>query len=280
MTYKTILVCLTEKSSAEKLVNFATLVAEKFDAHLIGVHVAQEIEMHSTISPYISSDLLDRMAENMREESKEYEKIFKACTGGKAMVSEWRPIKARADAVSEALIEHALPADLIIMAQPDDQHDAQGQHELHRKLILGAGRPILVMPHFGTFETVGDKIILAWNGTRESARAAHDALPFMLTSKNVTILGVEGKNANEEDLRLYGHDLAVSLARHGVKSNVSNYRKGEIAVSDELLNAVSDNGADLIVMGAYGHSRVYDFVLGAATSGILAHMTVPTLFAH
>lgn len=280
MTYKTILVCLTDKDSAKKLIDFSVMVAEQYDAHLIGVHVAQEVEMHSTISPYISGDLLDRLTENMREESEEFAKIFKSCTAGRPVVSEWRPVTARADAISEAIIEHALPTDLIIMAQPSDRNNAQDQHELHRKLILGAGRPILVMPLYGTFDSIGDKVILAWNGTRESARAAHDAVPFMLNASEVVILGVEGKNASENDLRVYGHDLAVSLARHGIKSNVTNYRKGDIAISDELLNAVSDRGADLIVMGAYGHSRVYDFVLGAATSGILAHMTVPTLFAH
>lgn len=278
MSYKTIMVCLTDKDDAEKLVKFSAVIAGQFGAHLIGVHVAQEVEMHSTISPYISGDLLDRLTENMREESEKYAEIFNSCTRGTDLVCEWRTVTARADAISEAIIEQALPVDLIIMAQPKDA--GQEQHELHRKLILGAGRPILVMPQYGTFDAVGNKVVLAWNGTRESARAAHDALPFLLDSKEVVILGVEGKNASEEDVRLYGHDLAVSLARHGVQSNVTNFRKGDIAVSDELLNAVSDSGADLIVMGAYGHSRVYDFVLGAATSGVLAHMTVPTLFAH
>lgn len=280
MTFKTILVCLTDRTSAEKLTRFAAMVADKFDAHLIGVHAVPNVELHPAVGPYISEDMIERLNAGTREESEYFGEKFKSAVLPYACVSEWRSVRSRADGISQALTDHALSADLIVMAQPTDGVDTQATYELHRNLILGAGRPILVMPHYGTFETVGDAIILAWNGTRESSRAAHDSLPFLKRAKDVFILGIEGRGASEDDVKLGGHDLAASLARHGVKGTVCNFRKASISVSDELLNAVTDHGADMIVMGAYGHSRVYDFVLGAATSGVLAHMTVPTLFAN
>ncbi|MEM1050333.1 MAG: universal stress protein [Pseudomonadota bacterium] len=280
MPYKTILVCLTDTHNAERLTRFAAMVAEKFEAHLVGVHPGRQVVLHSSVGPYFTEDLLARLSEAEQEESNKLKEIFEGAIDGYSYSSEWRAFIARSEAMSDLLVEHALTADLIIMSQPGGSEDTYDHHELHRNLILGAGRPILVMPQFGEFNSVGEKVLLAWNGTRESSRAAYESMPFLEKSGDVTILGVEPGKASADDMRLHGHDIAASLARHGVHANVSNLRKGEIPVSDEMLNMAADSGADLLVMGAYGHSRVYDFVLGAATSGILAHMTVPTLFAH
>ncbi|MEM8812151.1 MAG: universal stress protein [Pseudomonadota bacterium] len=280
MTYKTVLVCLHNEDGAERLSRFAAAVAAKFQAHLIGLYPARQVELHATLGPYISDDILDRLKEQAEQEAERFKALFETGVGGTAPSSEWRSLHARSEEVLEALVGQALPVDLVIMSQPADPDDAREEHEVHRKLILGAGRPVLVMPKYGDFDTIGERVILGWNGTRESSRAAHDAMPFLSAAKEVSMLGVESRHATEDELKQNGKDLAENLKRHGAHVSVSNFRKGDTSVADEMLNTAADKGADLIVMGAYGHSRVYDFVLGAATSGILEHMTVPILFSH
>lgn len=279
MSYKTILACLTDRHSTEKLVRFAAGVAERFDGHLIGLHVVRQAELHAGVAPYVSDLMLAEMRHNMEEEARGFRAAFEAGTSGRAFVAEWRDTSAQTVEVGDKLVEHALAADLIVMAQPEPARDSDDRSELHRKLILGAGRPVLVMPHTGHFERMGSKVLVCWNATRESSRAAHDALPFLKAAEEVVIFGIEDRDSSAEPLRVAGHELAAALARHGVTSNVTSYPKASLSVGDEILNAVTDTGSDLIVMGAYGHSRVYDFVLGAATSRVLEHMTAPVLFA-
>lgn len=277
MSYKTILVCLTDMHSGESLAGFAAAIAARFDAHLIGVHVSRQIELHSGIAPYISEAMLEELQRNITEEAAAFKALFETATADRSGVAEWRDIEARSGSTVQTLIEHALAADLIVMAQPDEGHDLGDRSALHRRLLLGAGRPILVLPRSGRFPTVGSKVLLCWNGTKEASRAAHDALPFLTAADEVVVFGVTDKGGRGADLS--GHELAAGLARHGIRTEVTNYTRGNLSVADEILNAVSDTGSNLVVMGAYGHSRVYDFVLGAATHRVLSHMTAPVLFA-
>ncbi len=147
-------------------------------------------------------------------------------------------------------------------------------------MALAVGRPVLVVPYAGRFEACGRRVLVAWNASRAATRAVNDAMPLLAGAETVTVLCVDP----DEDRRAHGDvpgaDVAVHLARHGVKARVESTASGGIGVGNAVLSRASDIGADLLVMGAYGHTRVRELLLGGATRTILESMTVPVLLSH
>ena len=141
---------------------------------------------------------------------------------------------------------------------------------------MNSCRPVIAVPFAGKFKTLGKRVLVAWNGTREAARATHDALPFLTHADKVVVLSV---NASGK-VHIPGADISTHLARHGVDVEIHNREGNDVSVGDAILNAVSDYGADLLVIGAYGHSRVRELVLGGVTRHLLRHMTIPVLMSH
>lgn len=178
---------------------------------------------------------------------------------------------------SDAVIARARFADLAVLPQPSpDESDAATDYDSPAEIVMSLGRPVLMVPYAGTYADTGKRILVAWSGTRESARALSDALPFLTGASDVTVLSVNPKGetpAMEADLKRW-------LSGHGVKANMRLAHTKEIDVGDVLLSTAADLSADLIVMGAYGRSRLRELVLGGATHSIFRHMTAPVLMSH
>lgn len=280
MSYKTILVCLSNKEEAERLIPIANQVARQFGAHLVGIHSLQNLEIYSSVSMQLSVAAMAEVQAMHAGHAKEVEDTFKRLTQNEDFVSEWRQIKTSSAATGEKLAEQARCADLVIMAQIDPEQNHPGPSAIQRQVIEHGGRPVLVIPRYGNFEHIGQRTLIGWSGTGECSRAVHDAIPFCQAGVETLIFWVNGsdKVANAK-LEQSGHDIATALDRHGIKATVAHRAKTEIPIGDELLNEASDNGSDLIVTGAYGHSKLYDFVIGATTSHLLKFMTSPVLFS-
>src|SRR5262249_16615355 len=152
--------------------------------------------------------------------------------------------------------------------------------DLPERLILGAGRPVLVVPYAGRFERIGERVLLAWNASREATRAANDALALLERATKVTVLSVNPRRGPTGHRDIPGADIALHLARHGVRCEASSITTDEVGLDDMLLSQAADSDADLIVMGGYGHSRLGELVLGGATRHILRQITVPVLMSH
>jgi nucleotide-binding universal stress UspA family protein len=138
---------------------------------------------------------------------------------------------------------------------------------------------VIVVPFIRAAATIGERVLVAWDGGREAARAVNDALPILERAKSVTVLSV---NPASEDgsRREPGADISLHLARHGVKVEAQRRITTEISAGDAILNEIASKGSDLLVMGAYGHSRLRELVLGGVTRQILGSMTVPVLMSH
>jgi len=165
--------------------------------------------------------------------------------------------------------------DIVILGQrnPDQTTGLDAPEEV----VIACGRPVLIVPYAGHVDRIGDNAIVAWNGSREAARAVQDALPLLAASASVTVLLVNP----EEDADIEAaDDLAVHLARHGLNASKLVVREEILAVSDTVLAQVAELSADLLVMGAYGHSRLRERVLGGVTRDVLRNMNVPVLMAH
>jgi nucleotide-binding universal stress UspA family protein len=173
-------------------------------------------------------------------------------------------------------------ADLIVAGQndPDDP-------ELHisdlfaERLIMSSGRPVLLMPALGDAPIAGTHVLVAWNGSREAIRAVHDALPFIKRAQRVSLVVVQEPPHKGLDHQMGAADIAAVLARHGAKVEIVTIGGGkDVSVGNLLLSQTSDLDADLLVMGAYGHARWQELVLGGATRSLMKTMTIPVLFSH
>ena len=188
---------------------------------------------------------------------------------------------APAGPVAAAIAFHARHVDLTVIGQIDPNHrpppPGRGMIE---DVLLAAGRPLLIVPYAGAFPTIGRTVVIAWTETREAARAASDALGLIDPAASVTVLSIVRPGAGER-AEVPGAEIAAHLARHGLSVTAARtVRGGSISEADALLSYVADLGADLLVMGGYGHSRVRELTLGGVTRGVLQHMTLPVLMSH
>jgi len=174
----------------------------------------------------------------------------------------------------------AKATDLVVLGQyPGD--DPDGVNWLRPDdVMIDAGRPVLVVPYAGTFERVGRRVLVAWDGTREANRALHDALPLIGGAEAVTVMHVGARQADLDRDRPWLERIVRHLGRHGIKAQPEERARGGIAISDRLLSRAADLGADMIVAGAYHHSHLRESLLGGVSRELLDHMTVPVLMSH
>jgi nucleotide-binding universal stress UspA family protein len=278
MTYKTILVHLNDPRRAEALLEPAVRLAAKCNAHLIGLHVHASVPAPPVAIPY-GTQVLGSIVAAEREHTEKLSAAFARMTSNQPFVSEWRSLKVPHVDLAPVVMDHGRAADLIIAGQTDPDWDLSPLLDFPERLALEAGRPVLVVPYIGRYPDPGRNAVVAWKAGRESARAVFDALPLLRGAETVQILEIK-ERGDERPALAPDTSIAAALARHGIKPSVRTSIAGEISVGDEILSRLADMGADLLVMGAYGHSRMREMVFGGVTRHIFRHMTVPALFSH
>jgi nucleotide-binding universal stress UspA family protein len=214
------------------------------------------------------------------EEAQAAEAVFRAASSRhRAVKCEWR--SSNADAVA-ALCLSARYADLLVAGQPEPKGDESSRLPpgFAGDLVLSAGRPVLFVPYAGRFASVGKRVLVAWNAGREAARALRDALPLLKGAAQVDVVAFDPERGGASHGEVPGADIGLYLSRHGIKVNVSQQSGANIDIGAQILSRAADLSADLIVMGAYGHSRMREQILGGATRTLLESMTVPVLMSH
>ena len=147
------------------------------------------------------------------------------------------------------------------------------------RLALESGRPVLVVPSVGRHPAIGRNVVIAWKAGREFARAVFDALPLLHQADKVNILQIK-ERGEEEKVLAHDSSIVAALARRGITTGVRTSVASDLGVGAEILSRLADLDADLLVMGAGGHSRIRELVFGGVTRYIAQRMTVPTLFSH
>jgi len=277
MTYKTILVHFDNSRRAHLRLECALKLAVTHQAHLTGMYAAHTPPQDTLFVSEETADWYARNKQRRIESRGALERLFHAESKRAGVNAEWRPTNRDANV---AVPQAARCADLVIAGQTDIE-DSESYIAPHFTvhLTLAAGRPVLLLPCAGQLPHLGSHVMVAWDGSREAARAVQDALPFLQTARQVTVVMVQGKSTSEP--RLDEAELAHSLTRHHVNA-VFSHIKGvaHYDIGDALLARARYLGADLIVMGAYGHQRWLEFVYGGATFSAMQSMTVPILFSH
>lgn len=276
MTYKTMLVHLNDSRRAEAVLEPATQLATRFNSHLIGLHVYAAVP-----APPIpmASAALGSIVAAERKNSEAIADTFQRLTRNKQFVAEWQLQKVPHVDLARVVMELGRAADLIVAAQTDPDWDLSPLMDFPERLALESGRPVLIIPYAGHYSSIGRRVVIAWNAGRESARATFDALPLLQGADSVHILEIKDRGDASSSLAP-DTSIAAALGRHGIKPEVRTSVAADISVGDEILSRAADLDADLLVMGAYGHSRFRELVFGGATRQIARHMTLPTLLSH
>jgi nucleotide-binding universal stress UspA family protein len=277
MTYKTILVHSDAGKRCAARVEIAIRLARQFDAHLIALNALSRVDLPGYVLEGVGGVTIEEFRKRYAEEQVRHGKssFSKAIAASGLPKSEWRA--SDLDAV-DAVTLHGRYADLIVIGQPWTEDNSAVNSNFANQVMLEAGRPVLMIPHAGNFPTIGKRIIVGWNASREATRAVTDAIPFLRQAEVVQVMVINPKAG--EHGAMPGNDIALFLARHGVKVEVHVDESSEIDIGNEMLSRASDFGADLIVMGGYGHSRFRESLMGGATRTLTDSMTVPVLLSH
>lgn len=181
---------------------------------------------------------------------------------------------------AESLVRHSRCSDLVVLGQPDPAAFGHGADlAMLEKVLMQSARPCLIVPYAGAFEKVGQRVMIGWDESRESARALADALPLLRQAQQVEVVHWYEGNPAGAPGRPDLDSVRQWLLWHGVTAEVCSANT-QISIADAMLSHAADWDADLIVMGAYGHTRWFERLLGGATRGLLATMTVPVLMSH
>jgi nucleotide-binding universal stress UspA family protein len=278
MAFKDILVYVDDAKSCPSRLDVAVRLASAHGAHLVGLHVRPLLTLPVAVAPDYGGQLAmlqDKYSEEVAATAKGlFDEAVRHCD----ISFEWRDVGG--DIIGTVAL-HARYVDLVIVGQTDaDADDAAVDRHLADHLVLDAGTPVLVVPYVGQYATVGERVQVAWNSSREAARAVNDALPILERAKLVKVLAINPKDGPKGHGDVPGADICLHLARHGVNAVCESIRAPDIGVGNMLLSRAADDDADLLVMGAYGRSRLRELVLGGATRHILYHMTIPVLLSH
>jgi nucleotide-binding universal stress UspA family protein len=282
MALKDILVHLDTTPRSKARLDIAARIATQCGAHLTGVHsidVPSANYFYGAAMPFVPinpEEIVQRMRADATEAAAPIEAAFRDCIRRNGLQGEWRLVEGNPAAM---VALHARYADLTVVGQPNS-FEPQDNDAITVTTVMTSGRPVLAIPFTGDFPTLGERVLVAWNASREAARAVNDALPLMLAAKQVTVLAINPQRGIGGQGEVPAADIALHLARHGVKAEAAHTVAKDISDGEALLSYAADIGADLIVSGAYGHSRARELVFGGVTRTLIAEMTAPVLLSH
>lgn len=281
MPYKDILVVLDDTSECRERVDVAVRLARKHEAHLTGLFVVEYGYIPTYAEAQIPQEVLAHRREMARAAATGVQEAFERQAQDAGISAEWRMVDG--DSVRVVSL-HSRYADLTVIGQnsPDGGGGFGSCPNLAELVVLGCGRPVLTVPYVGKYPVVGQRVMIAWDARREAARAVADALPMLGAADSVAILSVNPISGKSDGYHgeMPGADIALHLARHGVNVEAQRVETRDVSVANMLLNRVADQSIDLLIMGAYGHTRVRELVLGGVTRQVFRQMTVPVLMSH
>jgi nucleotide-binding universal stress UspA family protein len=276
MAWKSLLVHVDDAPSCRSRLAVAVRLARDFAAGLVGVYLVRGTTVTPSGAALLPPDVAAARLDTLSDAQNDAEAAFRAqaAEAGIRDVS-WR---APTGAVDDAMVLAARCSDVAILSQQDP--NAGGTDTFASTVILGCGRPTLVVPYIGAPSDFGERVLVAWDGGREATRAVADAMPLLVRARQVDVISVDNDNDDDVPERLSVARLAGWLAAHGVHAQIDRQESGNVGIGEWLLSRVADLQSTLVVMGGYGHARLRQLVLGGATRTMLRSMTIPVLFSH
>jgi len=280
MSYRSILVHLDESARCAHRTEIAAGLALKHAAHLRGLAPAGLVNLPARVTPLASGspNYLELAQAGLDERATALVREFEQRV--RAIGVESFDGRVDEDDTVSSLVQHAGVHDLVVLSQTDrSAPSSRLDVAIPEQVLMHGGTATLVVPAAGRFEQIGLDVVVAWNATRESTRAVRDAMPMLRRAKRVHLMCLERERDLRHVSRLQLNDARDWLVRHGVELHIHQEPvRGD--VGEALLSRADDLGADLVVMGGYGHSRMTEFLLGGVTRRLLAQMSMPILISH
>ncbi len=280
MGYKTILAVMDTAENARKLGDFTVSLANTFSSHVIGLHM-ETFAAVPLVAPMEMPDpaTVHAVQEVAHQETTDVGRIFDQKMSAEGVSHEWRSFVSSVGYSSNTAVQSARCSDIVLARQTSASAMSDSRAELDN-FLYESGRPVLLVPHTLQQPKPIKRVLVAWNGSREATRAAFDALPFMMAADSVEIFSVGAEDSDVQSGALAGSELASTLARHGINVSVTSQEKAHgLSAEKAIEQRLSDNSIDLLVMGAYGHSRWWEMLFGGVTRTVLDKTTALTLLS-
>lgn len=281
MAIKSILVHVDDTAACAHRVAAALSLAKRQGAAVTGAAIALE----TSLSPYIGIDIptsLDEAQQDLVLKSAAAAIVrFETAASAAGVPHASHILSCAMNKAPAQLSFHARHADITFMGQPNPNEAGAGfQESLLDGVMFASGRPVYIVPYIGRFEMQIRRAVIAWDGGKKAVRAVNDAIPLLDgRGGEVIVLVINAEDRRGAHGEKPGADIAAHLERHGIKARVERQKVTEISVDSAILNYLSDTGADLLIMGAYGHSRLRERAFGGVTNTILHQMTTPVLMS-
>lgn len=280
MAFETILINAESEQSLPRLLDVAESIAVRHLALVVGLAVLPpSVSLPAGVPGTPDVVTYDGRRTSARTDAERSHRVFERMTAGKAFTSQWRVDEADGRNAVDALIAQSRLADMIVSSNVGEDNSGGRPFHTAERLVVETGRPVMLVPKSDVPASCGRRVLVAWNGSRESARAVFDALPLLQTAQHVKVLQV-GTSERAPVSSLSESDVRSMLSHHGVRATCEALDLPRATAGAALLSAVKAENADLLVMGGYGHWRFRELVLGGATHHVLRHMTVPVLMSH
>ena len=261
------------RSTNALTLDYAVRFAAQYDAHLTGLYIKSAPSPAMVYGDANSNRYLD-VLESVNAAAAEAKIEFESSASRQGVRYTW----IEKEGIAETIASHALRcADIGIVGQQSTGDDTNHTSWINA-LILSAGRPVIVVPNSGWNEAIGEKIVIGWDESQPATRAVHDAMPLLLrASETIDVLHIQDKGNRNNGA---APALCAHLARHGIKANAFNSLPSSVEPGHALLSLANVGKANLLVLGAWGHSRLMEFVVGGTTRTVLAEARLPVLMSH
>jgi nucleotide-binding universal stress UspA family protein len=280
MSYKTILVSLNEVGRSAELIAAASSLARSLGAHVSGLYVVPAVQVYPSVGFEAAPQVFEGNRTFFKDNALRIKKAFEEAMSAEGLPHDFHQIDARTPVIADEVIANGRSADIIIVSATNPDEITGVERDFVEQVVMSAGRPVIVLPNKGDAKLSIKDIVIGWDGGREASRAAFDAVPLMRMADKVRIVRVDPQKDPSLRGSVAGADLAEALARHGIKAEAQGYPTDGMDEGQALMRCAEDCGAGLIVMGAYGHSRLAEFIFGGATRFVLTRMTRPVLMSH
>ena len=280
MSYKTILVSLNEVGRLAELVAAAVDLARQTGGHVAGLYVIPAVQVYPSVGFEAAPQVFEGNRSFFKDNGARVKQAFEEAMRREGLSFDFHQIDAHTPVIADEVVASGRVADLVIVSTTNPEEITGVERDFVEQTVMALGRPVIVLPYKGRATVSLNEVIIGWDGGREAARATFDALPLLKKAGKVRVVRIDPQKDPSLRGSVAGADLAEALARHGVKAEAQDYPTDGQDEGQALMRCAEDSGAGLIVMGAYGHSRLAEFIFGGATRFVLNRLVRPVLMSH
>lgn len=275
MTYRTILALFQNEPDAGFLLDGVTALANSTEARVFGFHPEIVPASFAMASGFPDVEIIQDATQRAMKTTSALAAHFERHVANTGIDAQWVSGQGFPGDFSAGALTVARSCDLVVTTQPNPNAETVDIDNL----LHESGRPVLVLPREPLKDASFKKVVIGWNGSREAARATFDALPFLKRAEAVDLLVLDPEQ-RAEGAPQQGETITATLARHGVNVTRIAAKRGSTSIEDAILGHAIAGAADLLVLGAYGHSWLRDFLFGGVTRSVMESTPIPTLMSH